>query len=79
MYVKASSPKGFFSGNNYGDKITKVTGKDRHIKHVNNCQATQYIPTIEAFEDHHWESILEAVWEVLCKDSKQKQSRSIRL
>jgi hypothetical protein len=46
-------------------------------QHVNNCQATQYIPTIEAFEDHHWEGILEAVQEVLSKGSKCKQSRSM--
>jgi hypothetical protein len=77
VYVKASSLKGFFSGNNYGDKITKVTGKDGCTKHVNNCQATQYIPTLEAFEDHHWESILEAVQEVLSKGSKRKRSRSL--
>jgi hypothetical protein len=57
MYIKASSPKGFFLRDNYSDKITKVTGKDGCTKHVNNRQATQYIPTIEAFEDHHGGSV----------------------
>ena len=77
MYVKASSPKGFFSGDNYGDKITKVTGKDGRTKHVNNRQATQYVATIEAFEDRHWESILEAVQEVLSEGSRRKRSKSM--
>jgi len=77
VYVKASSPKGFFSGDNYGDKITKVTGKDGCTKHVNNRQATQYVPTIEAFEDRHWESILEAVREILSEGSKRKRSKSL--
>ena len=77
MYVKASSPKGFFSADNYGDKITKVTGKDGRTKHVNNRQATQYIRTIEAFEDRHWKSILEAVREVLNEGSKRKRSKSL--
>ena len=75
MYVKASSPKGFFSGDNYGDKITKVSGKDGRTKHVNNRQAIQYLPTIEAFEDHHWESILEAVRDILNEGSWRKQSK----
>ena len=77
MYIKASSPKGFFSGDNYGDKITKVTGKDGRTKHINNRQATQYVATIEAFKDRHWESILEAVREVLSEGSRQKQSKSM--
>ena len=75
MYVKASSPKGFFSGDNYSDKIMKVTGKDGHTKHVNNCQAMQYVATIKAFEDRHWESILEVVQEVLSKGSRWKRSK----
>ena len=70
----------FFLGNNYGDKIMKVTGKDGRTigtKHVNNRQATQYVPTIEAFEDHHWDSILKAVREVLSEGSKRKRSKSM--
>ena len=67
----------FFSGDNYGDKITKVTGKDGRTKHVNNRQAMQYIATIEAFEDRHWESILEVVREVLSEGSRRKQSKSM--
>jgi hypothetical protein len=39
-----------------------------------NRQATQYVPTIEAFEDHHWESILEAVREILSEGSRRKRS-----
>ncbi|KIM49826.1 hypothetical protein M413DRAFT_438944, partial [Hebeloma cylindrosporum] len=78
VYVKNSSPKGYFSGDNYGDKVMKVTGKDGRAKHVNNRQATQYVPTIEAFEDRHWESILEAVREILdASNSKRKRSRSL--
>jgi hypothetical protein len=77
VYVKASSPKGFFSGDNYGDKITKVTGKDGRTKHVNNRQATQYVATIEAFEDRHWESILEAVREILSEGTRRKRSKSL--
>ena len=77
MYVKASSPKGFFLGDNYSDKITKVTGKDGCTKHVNNRQAMQYVATIEAFEDRHWESILEVVWEVLSEGSRWKRSKSM--
>jgi hypothetical protein len=77
VYVKASSPKGFFSGDNYGDKITKVSGKDGRTKHVNNRQATQYVPTIEAFEDRHWESVLEAVREILSEGSRRKRSKSL--
>ena len=77
MYLKASSPKGFFSGDNYGDRITKVTGKDGRTKHVNNHCATQYVPTIEAFEDRHWESILEALWEILSECSRRKRSKSL--
>jgi hypothetical protein len=77
MYVKALSPKGFFSRDNYGDKITKVTGKDGCTKHVNNRQATQYVPTIEAFKNHHWESILEVVREVLNEGGRQKRSKSL--
>jgi hypothetical protein len=77
MYVKDSSPRGFFSADNYGDKITKVT-KDGRTKHVNNRQATQYVATIEAFEDRHWEGILEAVREILSEGSKKrKRSKSI--
>ena len=78
MYVKDLSPRGFFSGDNYGDKITKVTGKDGRTKHVNNRQATQYVATIEAFEDRHWESILEAVREILSEGGKKrKRSKSM--
>ena len=55
----------------------KVTGKDRHTKHVNNHQATQYVATIETFEDRHWESILEPVQEFLSESSRQKWSKSI--
>lgn len=55
----------------------KVTGKDGRTKHVNNRQATQYVPTIEAFEDRHWESILKAVREVLSEGSKRKRSKSM--
>jgi hypothetical protein len=73
MYVKDSSPKGFFSGDNYGDKITKITGKEGRTKHVNNRQATQYVATIEAFEDHHWESVLEAVREILNEGGKKRR------
>ena len=39
--------------------------------------ATQYVPTIETFEDCHWESILEAVWEILSEGSRRKRSKSL--
>jgi hypothetical protein len=56
----------------------KVTGKDGRTKHVNNHQATQYVATIEAFEDRHWESILETVREILKEGSKKrKRSKSM--
>ena len=78
VYVKDSSLKGFFSGDNYGDKIMKVMGKDGRTKHVNNRQATQYVATIEAFEDRHWESILETVREFLNEGGKKrKRSKSM--
>ena len=37
----------------------------------------QYVATIEAFEDRHWESILEVVWEVLSEGSRWKRSKSM--
>ncbi|KAF8799163.1 hypothetical protein BYT27DRAFT_7071855, partial [Phlegmacium glaucopus] len=77
-YVKDSSPKGYFSADNYGDKIEKVTGKDGRTKHVNNRRATQYVSTITAFKDHHWESILDTVRNILGEDGKKrKRSKSL--
>ena len=64
-------------GDNYGDKITKVTGKDRRTKRVNNRQATPYVPTIEAFEDRHWESVLEAVREIWGEGGRRKRAKSL--
>ncbi|KIM41783.1 hypothetical protein M413DRAFT_410062 [Hebeloma cylindrosporum] len=76
-YVKITSPKGYFSADNYGDKIMKVAGKDRRTKHVNNRRATQYTPTINAFKDHHWNSILSAVRDILGENgNKRKRSKS---
>jgi hypothetical protein len=39
----------------------KVTEKDGRTKHINNHQATSYVPSVEAFEDRHWEGILVTV------------------
>ena len=62
VYVKISFPKGLLFGDNYDDKITKVTGKDGHAKHVNSPQAIQYLP-LRRPGIATWESILEAVRE----------------
>jgi hypothetical protein len=77
-YIKITSPKGYFSADNYGDKIVKVTGKDGRAKHVNNRRATQYAPTINAFKNRHWESILNTVRDILGEDgNKRKRSKSV--
>ena len=55
----------------------KVTEKDRCTKHVNNHQATWYVPKIEAFKDRHWESILEAMQAILSENNRQKWSKSL--
>jgi len=52
-YVKITSLKGYFSANNFGDKIIKVMGKYGCVKHINNCHATQYVSTINASKNHH--------------------------
>jgi len=36
-----------------------------------------YVPTIEAFEERHWESILEAIWEILREGGRQRRSKSL--
>ena len=35
----------------------------------------QYAPTIAAFEERHWESILEAMQEILSEGSRRRQSK----
>jgi hypothetical protein len=60
---------------NYSEKITRVTGNDGRTKYINNDQATQYVPTIEAFEDRQWEGILVAVWEILSEGNRRKHSK----
>jgi len=76
--VKLTSPKGYFPADNFGDKIVNVTGKDGRAKHVNNRRATQYAPTINAFKNRHWESILNTVRDILGEDgNKRKRSKSV--
>ncbi|KAF8797377.1 hypothetical protein BYT27DRAFT_7125790 [Phlegmacium glaucopus] len=54
------------------------TWKDGRTKHVNNRCATQYVPTITALKDHHWESILDTVHNILGEDGKKrKRSKSL--
>ena len=55
----------------------KVTGNDGHTKYINNDQATKYLPTIEVFEDHQWEGILVAVWEILSKGNRWEHSKPL--
>lgn len=77
-YMKNTSPKGYFSADNYGDKVVKVSGKDGRVKHVNNRRATQYAPTINAFKTRHWESIMSTVRDILGESgNKRKRSKSV--
>lgn len=62
-----------FGQDNYSDKITKVTGNDGRTKYISNDQATQCVPTIEAFEDRQWEGILVVVWEILSEGDSRRE------
>ncbi|KAF8237957.1 hypothetical protein L208DRAFT_1244406, partial [Tricholoma matsutake] len=74
------TPASHFSADNYGDRVecVKIPSGHRKFKQRRDNHATQYIATVKAFKEDHWNDIFEISWGLMTQKRKSHPSLSSR-